>query len=323
MQLGIGVQTLNVIDDECPEKGAQLLKEAGFSSVDFSLHGYLTNKSIYGSNINHFFEQTVSEMEAFFTPHKEALAKVGIDVWQMHMPYPVYVPKGSRQLNTYLRKNMAPKSLRLCKFLGCKYIVIHGFKLAYYLGSEEQEWQATQEFLEELAPLARELGITMCIENLYDGIADRIVEGPCCDAVKAVKRIDAMNEKYGAEVLGFCFDTGHGNLIHLDFEEFITTLGSRLKVLHIHDNDGWRDLHQIPFAFTKTRENKSATDWEGFVRGVKKIEYKGVLNFETGPALTAFPDELKREVLAFIAKIGTYFVGQIDNYQSNVIQNPC
>lgn len=163
-----------------------------------------------------------------------------------------------------------------------------------------------------MAPLARALEITMCIENLYDCIADRLVEGPCCDAVKAVRRIDAMNEKYGAEVLGFCFDTGHANLIHLDFEQFLTTLGHRLKVLHIHDNDGWRDLHQIPFVFTKTRDNKPATDWEGFVRGVKKIGYNGVLNFETGPTLTAFPDELKGEALKFIAKIGRYFVGQIE-----------
>ena len=46
MQLGIGVQTLNVLEDECPEAGAQLLKAAGFNAVDFSLHGYLTNKNI-------------------------------------------------------------------------------------------------------------------------------------------------------------------------------------------------------------------------------------------------------------------------------------
>ena len=83
-------------------------------------------------------------------------------------------------------------------------------------------------------------------------------------------------------------------------------------MLHIHDNDGWRDLHQIPFAFTKTRENKSATDWEGFIIGLKKIGYEGVLNFETGPALTAFPDELKGDTLKFIAKIGRYFAGQTE-----------
>ncbi|MBR3624544.1 MAG: sugar phosphate isomerase/epimerase [Selenomonadaceae bacterium] len=312
MNLGIGVQTQNVLEDDNPTEGAKTLKAAGFDAVDFSLHGYLKNKDIYRFSINRFFEKTVKESEAFFTPHKEALEQAGIDVWQMHMPYPVYVPKGSRRLNEYLRRTVAPKSMLLCRFFGCKHIVIHGFKLAYYVGSEEKEWEATEEFLEELAPLAKELGVTMCIENLYDGVGDRLTEGPCCDAVKAVKRIDAMNEKYGAEVLGFCFDTGHGNLAHLDFEEFITTLGDRLKVLHIHDNDGWRDLHQIPFVFTKTRENKSATDWEGFIRGLKNINYKGVLNFETGPALTAFPDDLKCETLKFIADIGKYFANKLD-----------
>ena len=48
---------------------------------------------------------------------------------------------------------------------------------------------------------------------------------------------------------------GHANIVGLDFEKFITTLGSRLKVLHIHDNDSISDLHQIPFTFTRTREN--------------------------------------------------------------------
>ena len=310
-----GVQTLNVVDDECPNSGFAAIKAAGFDTVDFSLHEYLKNKDIYGSRINHFFEKSVSELENFFTPHKRAMEENGLTAFQMHMPYPVYVPRGSKQLNDYLRKNVAPKSLHICKFLDCKYIVVHGFKLAYYVGSEDKEWAATEEFLTELAPLAKELGITICIENLYDGIADRLVEGPCCDATKAAERIDRMNDKFDAEVLGFCFDTGHANLVHLDFEKFITTLGNRLKVLHIHDNDGWRDLHQIPFAFTKTRENKAATDWEGFITGLRMINYNGVLNFETGPSLTAFPEELREDVLSFVAKIGQYFAKSYDTFE--------
>lgn len=90
----------------------------------------------------------------------------------------------------------------------------------------------------------------MCIENIYTSVGNHIVEGPCCDARKAAERIDAMNEKYGAQVLGFCLDTGHANLVGLDMEDFIRTLGTRLKVLHIHDNDGVADLHQIPYTFT-------------------------------------------------------------------------
>ena len=65
----------------------------------------------------------------------------------MHMPYPIYVPTGKKELNEYLWNQMAPKSMALCSFLECPYIVIHGFKLARYLGSEEAEWKQTESFI--------------------------------------------------------------------------------------------------------------------------------------------------------------------------------
>lgn len=309
--LPIGVQTKNVIVDENPEEGFKLLKRAGFSCVDFSLNSYLTNTSLYNSELNSFFDKTDRELEAYFTPHKEGAKQAGIVINQMHMPYPVYIPGGSEKLNDYLCHVVAQKSMKICKFFECPYIVVHGFKLAHQLGSEEAEWEYTEKFLETLAPLAKELGITVCIENLYTGVGLHIVEGPCCDARKAVERIERINEKYGAEVLGFCFDTGHANLVGIDFEDFISTLGNHLKVLHIHDNDGVCDLHQIPFTFTKTRENTSSTDWDGFLKGLGEIGFDGVLSFETAPVLSAFPEEMKEDTLSFIARIGRYFAQNI------------
>ena len=274
--LRIGVQTKNVIEDDHPEDGYALLKASGFSCVDFSLNGYLLNTALYQSEVNSFFDQTMQELEQFFAPHKKGAKSAGITINQMHMPYPNYVPKGSKELNDYLWNVVAPKSMEICAFMGCPYIVVHGFKLAYYLGSERKEWERTEAFLDSLAPIAKELGITICIENLYEGIGGHIVEGPCCDARKAVERIDRFNDIYHGEVLGFCFDTGHANLVGIDFERFITMLDYRLKVLHIHDNDGIADLHQIPFTFTKTRENLPSTDWGGFVKGLRNIGFDKV-----------------------------------------------
>lgn len=308
--LSIGVQTKNVVDDIDPEEGFARLRQVGFSCADFSLNGYLLNTDLYQEKRNKFFDQSVSELLHFFTPHKEGAASAGITIHQMHMPYPIYVPTGSKELNDYLWKEVAPKSLHICSFLECKYIVIHGFKLARFLGSEEKEWEQTESFIHSIAPLAKELGITICIENLYDSVGGHLIEGPCCDARKAVERIDRLNEQYHAEVLGFCFDTGHANLVGIDMERFLTTLGDRIKVLHIHDNDGISDLHQIPFTFARSRENKSSTDWDGFIRGLKNIRFDKVLSFETAPVLTAFPEAMKQDALEFIARIGTYFVSQ-------------
>lgn len=312
LKLQLGVQSQNTVEAENPLNGFMMMKRAGFISADFSLHAFLKNKDIYGGDINSFFDADIDSLKEFFAPYKSAAKEAGVVFGQMHMPYPLYVPLKSAKYNAYLRKEVAPKSLELCAFLECPYIVIHGFKLTRLLGSEEAEWRETEKFLSELAPRAKELGVTMCVENLYDSLGGHIVEGPCCNAKKCADRIDRMNETYGAEVLGFCFDTGHANLIGIDFEEFICIMGSRLKVLHIHDNDGIADLHQIPYTFAKTRENKSSTDWEGFLKGLKAVKYEGILNFETGPVLTSFPDELKEETLKFIAKIGKYFADEIE-----------
>lgn len=317
-KLEIGVQSKGVVSVENPLEGFEMLKRAGFTCCDFSLNSYLLNSTLYDWQLNDFFDQSVSELEIVFAPVIKSAKVAGIRINQMHMPYPNYVPGAPDKFNEYLAHVVAPKSMEICALFNCPYIVVHGFKVMRYLGSEEAEWQRTESFLESLAPMAKKLGITICIENLYTSTGSHIIEGPCCDAGKAVKRIDRMNAKYDAEVLGFCFDTGHANLVGIDMEEFIVTLGERLKVLHIHDNDGIGDLHQIPFTFTRNRENKPSSDWEGFLRGLKKIKYDKVLSFETAPVLSAFPEVMKQDTLSFIARIGEYFIGELCEEQEGI-----
>ncbi len=304
--LSLGVQTKNIVEDTNPAEGFSMMKRAGFSCADFSLNYYLTNTSLYKQELNKFFDQSEEELEQYFAPHVRGAKEAGIKIHQMHMPYPLYIPGGKQKLNQYLQEVVAPKSLKVCEVFQCPYMVVHGFKLAQHLGSEEAEWQQTEELLHSILPMAKEKGIILCIENLYTGTGGHIVEGTCCNARKAAERIDRINQQYGTEVLGFCLDTGHANLVGLDFEDFIIRLGKRLKVLHVHDNDGIGDLHQIPFTFTKTRENKVSTDWDGFLRGLRAIEFDQVLSFETAPVLSAFPVELKEDALRLIARVGAH-----------------
>lgn len=307
----ISIQTKCIINDENPLLGFNLIKNAGFNSVDFSLNTYLTNKEIYGLKLNNFFDKSINELEEYFTPHKLAASECQITFNQMHMPYPMYLSNGNDDINDYLQKNVAIKSLQICKFLNCSYIVVHGFKLARLLGSEYTEWEQTEKFLKFIGSVAKELGIVICLENIYTSIDGRVVEGPCCDARLLADRIDKLNDTFRGEVFGACFDTGHANLIKIDFEDFLTTLGDRLKVLHIHDNNGIADLHQIPFTFSSSPRNQITTDWAGFIKGLKNINFDKALSFETAPVLQAFPPELKEEVLKFIAEIGIYFAREV------------
>ena len=109
MIAGIGVQTKNVVMDSDPAKGFAILQKAGFRCVDFSLNAYLTNTSLYQSELNNFFGQSIGELENFFTPHKQAAHDTGIAIHQMHMPYPNYVPGAKTEVNEYLWNEVAPK----------------------------------------------------------------------------------------------------------------------------------------------------------------------------------------------------------------------
>ena len=309
--ISVGVQSSHIIKDDYPFEGFEMMRRAGFTCCDFSLNTYLPGAMLYAHERNAFFDRSLPELKRFFKRHKEAAGAAGVRINQMHMPYPLYVPGAPGELNVYLEKVVAPKSMEICAFFDCPYIVVHGAKQSGHCGSEQDAWDRTEAFLKDLIPMAKELSVTICLENLYGSRGDHIVEGPCCDAAKAAARIDRMNREAGAEVVGFCFDTGHANLIGLDFEEFITTLGSRIKALHIHDNDGIGDLHQIPYTFARSRENKASTDWDGFLSGLGKIRFDNVLSFETGPALSAFPDRMKQDTLRFLAQIGYFFAGEI------------
>ncbi len=40
-----------------------------------------------------------------------------------------------------------------------------------------------------------------------------------------------------------CLDVGHANLVGEPLRRYAEVLGGRVRVLHVHDNDGFRDLH--------------------------------------------------------------------------------
>ena len=65
-----------------------------------------------------------------------------------------------------------------------------------------------------------------------------------------------------------------------DAPTMIRALGSRLGALHIHDNDRWKDLHQIPFA--------GSIDWSAVTKALKDVDYKGEFTLEADTYLRQF-----------------------------------
>jgi len=66
---------------------------------------------------------------------------------------------------------------------------------------------------------------------------------------KAVELAEVLS-KVGLGRVYACLDVGHASIVREPLRRYSEILGSRVRVLHIHDNDGLRDLHLPPGAGT-------------------------------------------------------------------------
>lgn len=94
--------------------------------------------------------------------------------------------------------------------------------------TREAAWGQVCKSLDALQTPARQHGVRIAIEN-----------GPFVE-------IDKILSLYEPEYLGLCYDCGHGNLVP-DGLDWLERLKARLISIHLHDNDGSADQHNLPF----------------------------------------------------------------------------
>lgn len=304
----IGVQSTGSIIQGDIEAGYRRIKEAGFDCVDFNFDEYLHCTMVERGEINAVLDRPVEEVWEDFKMHKRAAAECGLIFEQMHAPFPLR-QKGADEVNAKMLR-ITKNCIDVCARMGGRYLVVHPVTLAYAC-SKREEHDFNMEMYQELIPMAKKCGIVICLENMFIDQKAHLTEGACSDFVEAAAWIDELNGIAGEEIFGFCFDVGHANILGKNLYQSVLALGGRLKILHIHDNDGVSDLHTMPYTFARSW-NPAATDWEGFLRGLREIKYEGVINFETFRCMESFPGELHPFVLRLLAEMGRYFSAQID-----------
>ncbi|MDE5679541.1 MAG: sugar phosphate isomerase/epimerase [Lachnospiraceae bacterium] len=303
----IGIQSTGSIIQGDIEAGYRRIKEAGFDCVDFNFDEYLHCTMVQQGKINAVLDRDVEEVWRDFEPHARAAADCGLIFEQMHAPFPV-MQKGMDEVNAKMFR-ITENCMDICSRMGGRYLVVHPVTLSYEC-SKKEEHDFNMVMYQKLIPLAKKYGIVICLENMFMDQNAHLTEGVCSDFTEAAAWIDELNATAGEALFGFCFDTGHANILGKNLYQSVVALGDRLKILHIHDNDGISDLHTMPFTFARSW-NPVATDWEGFLRGLREIRYKGVINFETFRCMESFPKELHPSVLRLLADMGKYFSGQL------------
>ncbi len=283
------------------------LKEAGIDCIDLGFDEYLNCNRATEGNVDKFLNRPIEELWKDFSIHAKLAKENGITFEQMHAPFPVW-QKDKPEVNEIMTR-IVSNTIELCARMGGKYIVVHPVTLAYDYGKQE-EHDFNIEMYKTFIPVARKCKVTICLENLFLERNGHLCEGVCSDIQEAVDMIDELNAFAGEELFGFCYDVGHANILGKNLCKSVTTLGNRLKILHIHDNDGVSDLHSMPFTFCRSWFGLS-TDWDGFLRGLREIGYQGVLNFEVFRCMQSFPSELHPALMKLFADMGHYFSERI------------
>ena len=114
-----------------------------------------------------------------------------------------------------------------------------------------------------MADVAEENGLQLALET---GIP---TDNSMLGYLELIDLVDAIDRPH----VGICIDTGHSYMRDRpDVETVVYAVGNRLKTLHLHDNYGQHDDHQMP--------GLGLINWPEVIRALKESEYDGPLMLE-------------------------------------------
>ena len=243
--------------DKMPiDEAVRRIAAAGFDAVDANLV-MICNKTLRLHTDDWKYE---AERIAL------AVQETGIELAQCHLPF-----KGKKvkwhtpeELAYYYERFY--RAIDVAGFLGIPWGVIHPERFIGQNLSDEECCRINHETNDKYIEYALNKGVNIAYENMVLGAK----VGYCAYIDQLVDLIDS----YADPRIGACLDTGHANMVYDDQYEPILKLGHRLHCTHINDNLGKDDLHLPPFSGT--------VKWESVIKGLREINYPGVLNLEIG-----------------------------------------
>ena len=252
MDIGI---LLKPYDPEEVERAANEIAHYGYGAVDF--------QGLINTDLE-LFSLSEKEFEKTLEKDREIIKKAGLFISQTHGPwrYPI---KDSTEEDRSERFEKMSKAIRGTAILGCPYIVLHPIMP---FGREDNDrktvFEINLEFFGRLSLVAKEYGVVICVENMP--FEKQSLARPK-DVLELLKTL-------GRKEVRFCLDTGHCAKTKESPADAVFSAGLEyLKVMHVHDNDSVKDLHQYP--------GKGVIDWKAFAESLAKVGFDGTLSLET------------------------------------------
>lgn len=262
------------------KEGLKIAKEAGFDGVDFSLDSFG-----WGGQPN-LLEMSQEDFVAYFEDLKAYAKSIDLELPTAHGL--VYAYGADEERNEQLRLK-ALKQIEACSILGIKYCVMHSVGTGSFGYDTPLEFmhEVNQRMYNDLIPTAEKFKVCLTLES-FGGIKIDGVMGydHFSNHEAMLNEYESLNTQYKA----FCLDSGHTNVAVgggcLTVPEFIRYFGNRIKMLHLHDNNGFTDQHLIP--------GQGNINWPEVFDALDEIGYDGYYNYELAPK---FGDSLRAGVM--------------------------
>jgi sugar phosphate isomerase/epimerase len=153
--------------------------------------------------------------------------------------------------------------IRAAARLGARHVVVHPGQELVPDEAVGEQLRRAEESLRRLAPVAREAGVRLAVENLPPGYVGGNRE-----------QMAALLEGLDPETFGFCCDTGHAAVAGEGPAAYVRAFAPRLWGIHYHDNGG-KDDHLFP--------GRGRIDWEDFFAALREIGYALPITVEALP----------------------------------------
>jgi len=217
-----------------------------------------------------------AEFERLLREEADMIRAAGLEISQTHGPWR-YPPRDASEGDRVERFDKMARSLHGTRVMGCRDMVVHPL-MPFGTGAEgdrERYFDINFDFYRRLTRVAEAEQVILCLENMP--MPDLPLARPA-EILSFVKAIDSPN-------LRVCLDTGHCTMCGVSPAMAVREMDpGYLRTLHVHDNDGRRDLHWLPY--------QGVIDWADFSRALHDAGFSGALSLETH-IRASMPPELR------------------------------
>lgn len=294
------VTTTNRPEERFGTKEAiRLIKEAGFDGYDASMFSMVRKDDECGYNTDGY-RQYAESLRSYAD-------SIGLECLQAHAPFPSTRPDDDEY--NEMAYSQIVRSIEIASILGAPIIIVHPVQHLDYRIYKEELFNMSMDFYKSLIPYAEKFNVKIAVENMFQTSTVRnntIVDSTCAHKDEFIRYIDSLNSPY----ITACLDIGHTNVVSDNPSNMIEALGDRIGCFHIHDNNGIRDLHTLPFL--------GNLDWHEITKSIAKIGYSGHFTYEADSFMYRMDNELIPTALKFMEQVGRHLIGLIEKYKKEI-----